>query len=148
MNKTFSAGGVVISSEGKVLVVNQDNRSWSLPKGHVDDGEKPEAAAAREIGEEAGVRELTLIKPLGSYERHRIGLAGSDDTSELKHISFFLFTTPQLRLAPMDPRHPEARWLVPREVVPLLTHPKDKAFFESIQSVVEDLIAKSGAGQQ
>jgi 8-oxo-dGTP pyrophosphatase MutT (NUDIX family) len=135
-NKTQTAGGVVVSKKGKVLVVNQRGNSWSLPKGHIEEGEDAKAAAIREIEEETGILRLTLVKSLGSYMRYKIGLDGRDDTSELKHIHMFLFTTDELKLAPQDPNHPEARWIYPDDVESLLTHPKDKAFFKSIRSQI------------
>jgi 8-oxo-dGTP pyrophosphatase MutT (NUDIX family) len=135
-NKTESAGGVVISKKGKVLLVNQRGRSWSLPKGHIEEGEDPMTAAIREIEEEAGIIRLNFIKSLGSYVRYKIGLDGRDDASELKHIHMFLFTTDELKLAPQDVNHPEARWIYPDDVESLLTHPKDKAFFKSIRSQI------------
>ena len=58
MIETRSAGGVVVNAEGKVLVVNQHGTSWSLPKGHIEDGEDALAAARREIYEESGVSDL------------------------------------------------------------------------------------------
>ena len=70
MKKTRSAGGVVTNAEGEVLVVSQRGTSWSLPKGHIDPGENALAAAKREIYEESGIRDLELIRELGSYERH------------------------------------------------------------------------------
>lgn len=54
--ETRSAGGVVLNRQGLVLVVNQDGRTWSLPKGHVDAGEEPLEAARREAYEESGIR--------------------------------------------------------------------------------------------
>lgn len=36
---TKSAGGIVINKNGKILVVSQHGTSWSLPKGHLDEGE-------------------------------------------------------------------------------------------------------------
>ncbi|MCI0526904.1 MAG: NUDIX domain-containing protein, partial [Nitrospira sp.] len=91
MRQTQSAGGIVVNKKGQILVVNQRGNSWSLPKGHIDDGEDPLAAAKREIYEESGIGKLSLIKELGSYQRHKIGLKGGDDLSELKTIHMFLF---------------------------------------------------------
>jgi len=131
--KTVSAGGVVVNPGGDVLVVNQRGNSWSLPKGHIDPGEDALTAAKREIREESGVGDLTLVADLGSYERARIGKYGGEDTSELKTMRFFLFTTTQMDLAPEDKDNPEARWVAPDDVADLLTHPKDQEFFRTVR---------------
>jgi len=131
--KTQTAGGVVISKKGKVLVVNQRGGSWSLPKGHIEEGEDAKTAAIREIEEETGITRLNLVKELGSYLRYKIGLDGRDDSHELKHIHMFLFNTDEEKLCPQDANHPEARWVHPDDVEGLLTHPKDKVFFKSIR---------------
>jgi len=127
-----SAGGIVLNKNGMVLVVNQDHRSWSLPKGHVEKNETELRAAKREICEESGVKKLKLVKKLPPYLRYRIDRTGSDDFSELKSIQMFLFTTTEMDLCPTDPANPEARWVKKDEVISLLTHPKDKEFFTSI----------------
>ena len=133
MKKTRSAGGVVTNEEGKVLVVSQRGTSWSLPKGHIDDGENALAAAKREIYEESGIRDLELVRELGSYERHKIGVNGGDDRSELKVITMFLFRTREKSLKPVDPDNPEARWVEKSKVGELLTHEKDKEFFGRVE---------------
>ena len=133
MKKTHSAGGVVTNSEGEVLVVSQHGTSWSLPKGHIDPGENALVAAKREIYEESGIRDLELIRELGTYERHRIGVDGGDDRSELKVITMFLFRTSEKSLRPVDPDNPEARWVDRSKVAPLLTHEKDKEFFQRVE---------------
>lgn len=132
MKHTQVAGGVVLNSRGEILVTNRSNLSWSLPKGHIDDGESPREAAAREIWEETGVNELVFVRDLGSYDRYRTSLDGGDDTSELKTIHMFLYTTSQMELKPVDEGHPEAVWRERGEVFDLLTHRKDKEFFEGI----------------
>ncbi|MBA3242079.1 MAG: NUDIX domain-containing protein [Acidobacteria bacterium] len=129
MIQTISAGGIVLNKRGQVLVVNQNGTSWSLPKGHIEEGEDALTAARREIYEEAGIRDLTLIQELGSYQRFRIGKNGGEDEAELKTISMFLFETTELALSPVDEANPEARWVDKDNVAGLLTHPKDREFF-------------------
>src|SRR4030042_5377573 len=102
--QTKSAGGIVLNDKGEVLVVNQWSRSWSLPKGHINDGEDMVVAAKREIYEESGIKEenLEFIKELGDYKRYKSG----NDKSELKHIFMFLFKTDQTDSKPIDPHNP------------------------------------------
>jgi len=140
MIETQTGGGVVLSSDDKVLVVSQHGTSWSLPKGHIDPGEDAQQAATREIEEESGITKLNFIKELGTYQRHRIGLNGGEDTSELKTITFFLYTTTEYTLKPIDPENPEARWVDVDSVIELLTHPKDKEFFRSVSDQVKEFI--------
>lgn len=64
-NKTYTAGGVVINTDGDVLIVNQNNNSWSLPKGHIDKGEDARTAAEREIYEEAGIKKFEIYTRSG-----------------------------------------------------------------------------------
>ena len=135
MKQTESAGGVVINQAmGKILVVNQHGRSWSLPKGHIDPGEDALQAAQREIREESGLHKLVMIKSLGSYQRHKMGQDNHDDSGELKTIHMYLFTTDQNILAPEDKDNPEARWVDPNSVAELLTHRKDKEFYLRIKN--------------
>ncbi len=130
---TESAGGVVLNEKGEVLVVSQWGDSWSLPKGHLDEGETARQAAEREICEESGVCKLEHINDLGTYERYKIGDGGiSEDTSELKHITMFLYRAVSGDASPQGDEHPEVRWVAREDVADLLTHPKDQVFFRNI----------------
>jgi len=130
MNKTISAGGIVINPRGLILLVNQNDDSWSFPKGHLDTGEDGLTAAKREIYEESGISELELIKKFDNYQRYKIALGGKgEDQTELKIISLFLFKTNQTKLNPSDPTIPKAQWVTKDKVADLLTHQKDKKFF-------------------
>lgn len=129
LKQTESAGGIVVNSAGRILVVSQHGTSWSLPKGHIEEGEDPLTAALREIREESGVTQLELVRELGSYQRYKLSATGGEDRAELKTIHLFLFTTTEEALCPIDPDNPEARWVEPAAVADLLTHKEDKAFF-------------------
>ena len=130
IQKAECAGGIIINKLNKIAIVNQNHDSWSLPKGHIDKGETAIDAAIREIYEETGIINPTLIKKVGVYERYRIGLDGNDDLSELKRIHIFLFKSTQKILKPIDKNNPEAKWIDIKEVENYLTHREDINFFK------------------
>ena len=121
-----------MNQQGKILVISQHGTSWSLPKGHIEDGEDKISAAKREIYEEVGLQDLEFVKELGSYQRYRMGSDNNDDKSELKTIFMFLVRTKTDTLKPIDSENPEARWVAKDKIAELLTHRKDKEFFLKI----------------
>ena len=50
-----SAKGVLINSEGRVLLLKNERNMWELPGGRIEQGEQPEQALIREIDEELGI---------------------------------------------------------------------------------------------
>ena len=79
VNRTHSAGGVVVNQKGQVIIVRNQGPtwlSWSFPRGHVNKGEDKLTAAKREIYEETGVSDLELIRELDTYERFRLSSKG------------------------------------------------------------------------
>ena len=67
MSRYTHAGGVVVRTvdgERKYLLVESSKSpgEWVLPKGHIEPEEIPEAAAAREVQEEAGVRAAVVAR--------------------------------------------------------------------------------------
>jgi len=129
VKKIKIAGGVVINEFDEIIVVSQKGKikTWSLPKGHVEEGETELKTAIREIYEESGAKDLELIKPLGAYERYSM-----NDETELKRRTFFLFKAAKQELKPIDSDNPEALWIHKDKVSEILTHPKDKEFFLNI----------------
>lgn len=73
MKSQWSHAGGVVSRRAKdeleyLIVAASDNPNiWVLPKGHIENGETPEAAAVREVMEEAGVR-AAIVARLGDSE--------------------------------------------------------------------------------
>lgn len=58
-----AAGGLVMNENDEVLMIFRRGH-WDLPKGKLDEGETIENCAIREVQEETGLQDVTLIKPL------------------------------------------------------------------------------------
>jgi 8-oxo-dGTP pyrophosphatase MutT (NUDIX family) len=64
MQKIIAAGGMVINDDGKLLMIFRRGK-WDLPKGKLDKGEKIEDCALREVREETGLKNISLVKFTG-----------------------------------------------------------------------------------
>lgn len=58
-----AAGGLVENQQREWLFIHR-NGMWDLPKGKLEKGENIEECAVREVAEECGIEEPTIIKPL------------------------------------------------------------------------------------
>lgn len=66
-----TAGGVVFrrTDRGVEILMIQDAKDrWTIPKGHVEKGERLEETALREIEEETGLSDLKIIDRLGKID--------------------------------------------------------------------------------
>ena len=61
-----AAGGLVRNLETKHYLFIFRNKKWDLPKGRINKNEEVKKAAIREVEEETGVENLSIIKPLNS----------------------------------------------------------------------------------
>ena len=58
-----AAGGLVYNDKNQLLMIFR-NGKWDLPKGKLEVGENIEQCAIREVEEECGVNNLTIIKKI------------------------------------------------------------------------------------
>jgi diadenosine hexaphosphate hydrolase (ATP-forming) len=74
-----TAGGVIFrrGRDGKtveVLLIRDSKGRWTIPKGHIEDGESPRDAAEREVREETGLADMDVTDWLGKINfRYRRG---------------------------------------------------------------------------
>ncbi|HVJ29443.1 MAG TPA: NUDIX domain-containing protein [Gammaproteobacteria bacterium] len=107
----LSAGAVVLrrSVDGWKCLVLRAYKNWDFPKGIVERGEEPLAAALREVTEETGLRELAL--PWGEVYRETEPYAGGKVAryyvAESATGTVVLPVNPELG----RPEHHEFRWL-------------------------------------
>ncbi|MCP4923019.1 MAG: RNA pyrophosphohydrolase [bacterium] len=63
-------GIMVLNAENKIFVgkrIDVSTNAWQMPQGGIDEGESPLEAACRELKEETGIHNATLIAELGDW---------------------------------------------------------------------------------
>ena len=67
----FSAGGIVYKKTRQgiqIALILDPFEKWTFAKGHIEEGERPERAALREVEEETGMLGLKIIEKLGEMD--------------------------------------------------------------------------------
>jgi len=64
-----TAGGIVFrrnkADQVEILLIQDAKNRWTIPKGHIEEGETAQQTAKREIGEEAGLTDVDMLGWLG-----------------------------------------------------------------------------------
>ena len=125
-----SAGGLVIDATGTMglLIGRYDHKDasgqrilWSLPKGHIEEGETPEQAAIREVAEETGITS-SITKSLGVIDFWF--MAGGKRIHKTVH--HFMFTEVGGTLLAQESEVDEVSWFPLSEIVDRLAYPDEK----------------------
>jgi mutator protein MutT len=117
----------IVNDSPLVLLVRAKKTpgEWIFPKGHVEAGETAEAAAARELEEEAGVK------------GESVGLIGSLDFEsgdEIVTVAYYLFRF--LSDVPRTDKR-ELRWCQYQEALALLSHRDAAEMLQKAWPVIE-----------
>ncbi|MBX7118873.1 MAG: NUDIX domain-containing protein [Gemmatimonadaceae bacterium] len=140
-----SAGGVVFRRDGErtlFLLIRDSYRNWGFPKGHLEQGEEPEQAALREVGEETGLAELALRAPIEvidwefRFRGRRIH----------KTCHFFLIETPDRRTEPLKAEGITAcRWASFEQAEQLVAYDNARAVLRQAQALLAGTAAPDPA---
>ncbi len=136
-----SAGGLVIDSTGKLglLIGRRDQKDasgkkilWSLPKGHIEEGETPEQAALREVAEETGIQS-EIEKSLGVIDFWF--MAGGKRIHKTVH--HYLFRESGGLLAAQESEVDEVAWFPLNEIIEKLAYPDEKKLIARTNATLE-----------
>ena len=125
-----SAGGLVVDTTGTMglLIGRYDHKDasgkrvlWSLPKGHIEEGETPEQAAIREVAEETGITS-SITKSLGVIDFWF--MAGGKRIHKTVH--HFIFAEVGGTLLAQESEVDEVSWFPLAEIVDRLAYPDEK----------------------
>jgi 8-oxo-dGTP pyrophosphatase MutT (NUDIX family) len=135
-----SAGGIVLDHAGPdasaALIGRIDRKGrllWSLPKGHLEEGESPEAAAVREVAEETGIRGEVLA-PLGSIDFWFV----ADGQRVHKTVHHYLLVRTGGELSDEDIEVAEVAWVPLREATQRLAYADERALVEKVPALLAD----------
>jgi diadenosine hexaphosphate hydrolase (ATP-forming) len=140
------AGGVIVRQRrgGPIEVAlarEGDFTHYVLPKGGVEQGEAIEAAARREIAEEAGLSGLVLLGELGA--RSRLNFARTRWVT----VHYFAYLARGEAGQPTDSkRHYRAASWFPIEDLPALLWPEQRELIESGRGKIEAWLATDEHG--
>ena len=134
-----SAGGVVMRRgasglEVALISVGSPPR-WQLPKGLIDSGESAEAAALREVREEAGVS-ARIDRLVEMVEYWYQSSRGGERIRYHKFVHFFLMWYESGDVADHDHEVNEARWFPAAEAPKALAFRSERAIVEKAAAIV------------
>jgi ADP-ribose pyrophosphatase YjhB (NUDIX family) len=117
------------AAEGTLfLLIRDPYENWGLPKGHLERGETPEAAALREVAEETGIGRLELRGGLGTidwYFREGVDLIH-------KYCHFFLMETDSEETQPqLEEGISACLWLRLEDALRTLTYDNARGVLEA-----------------
>jgi 8-oxo-dGTP pyrophosphatase MutT (NUDIX family) len=117
-----AAGGLVQNEEGSFLFIKRFD-VWDLPKGKTEKKETPENAAIREVGEECGLTNLQIVRPLDStYHIYRSPYLIFPKNLVLKETRWFLmkYSGDEIPVPQLEENIEEVRWFAKSEIgIPL-----------------------------
>jgi len=135
-----SSGGVVFRIDGGqplYLLIRDSYQNWGFPKGHLERGERSDTAALREVMEETGLRQVSVVKSIAAIEwrfRFRGRLIQ-------KNCEFFLMESPSGETRPQKSEGITAcRWTTIEEAQALIGYENARGVLTQANVMLQDRV--------
>lgn len=129
----YSCGGVVYTVTNGVkefLIIRQKNGNhFGFPKGHMENNEKKEETAFREIKEETGIEVYVFIN------KHQ-SVTYSPYPGVSKEVTYFLCEAKNRQYKRQEEEIAEIMWVKHNEVLEKLTYDNDKYVFKKLSKLI------------
>jgi 8-oxo-dGTP diphosphatase len=136
--REVSAGGVIYRKHGdriEIALIHVRHR-WGLPKGHIEEGERSNEAAIREVREETGL-EGQVRKRLGDIRySYRHKTATGKPLRIYKRVYFYLLRYLKGDVRDHDHEVDEARWFPIQDALSLLKFPTERRMVQRALAVL------------
>jgi putative (di)nucleoside polyphosphate hydrolase len=117
-----NVAGILRNSQGSILIGERlgVRDAWQFPQGGIDDGETPEQALVRELGEEIGVTasDVRIVERKGPYRylygngRIKRGFHGKE---QIYFLCDYSGTDDGIQVETKHPEFQDYRWIAPVE---------------------------------
>jgi 8-oxo-dGTP diphosphatase len=144
-----SAGGVAFRRQRRrievALISVGDERRWQLPKGLIGKGETPEAAALREVQEEAGIT-TRLLQPIEKIEYWYFAEERGERVRIHKFVHLFLLEYESGDVADHDHEVNEAQWFPIDEAIRNLAFKSEREVASKALELIKSILKTDEAG--
>ncbi|GBE02061.1 putative mutator protein MutT4 [bacterium BMS3Abin08] len=145
LKRQTSAGGIIFKNEGEessvALVAVRAGAVWTLPKGLIEKGEKPEETAVREVREETGL-EARIVDFLGSVSYWYF--MRNENTKYRKTVYYYLMELQDGAPEDHDREVDEVAWFSVGDALKVLTYRGDIEIMGRAKDILRDA-RKSGS---
>lgn len=137
LNRLHTHAAVIgrLDRKGKLL--------WSLPKGHIEEGETAEQTAVREVAEETGVLG-EVLHPLGTIDYWFI----TENRRVHKTVHHFLLRWCSGALSDEDVEVTEVAWIPLAELTDQLAYPDERKLVDEALSLLADGRTRADAARE
>ena len=145
-------GVMLLNHDGKVFVgarIDNTDEAWQMPQGGIDQGEKPWAAARRELEEETGIAPHLIERIAECPERLKYDLPASIrdrlwggkwiGQDQDWYLCRFLGEDRDINIATSHPEFREWKWIAPEQLPDLIVPFKRDLYRQLLREFAEHL---------